>query len=79
MEHFNEPDPLQGLLAIAPDEDVSTQQSVQKALRKARRQVGVHDVLGLMLVNLWKVLAQIIAPLFLIKKTKLNNQHKGEQ
>jgi len=78
MGHHTEPgqDPLANLLAISPEEDSRTEQSVEKAVHAAHRHVGTHDVLSLMLVNLWQVLAQMLALLFLIKQHKL--KEKGD-
>ncbi|PJA31987.1 MAG: hypothetical protein CO187_06385 [Zetaproteobacteria bacterium CG_4_9_14_3_um_filter_53_7] len=70
-------DPLKQLLAVTPEDDAVAQQSVQKAVQTARRHVGTHDVLSLMLVNLWQVLAQMLAPLFLIKKHELNHNKEN--
>jgi len=79
MDHLTEHDPLKQLLAIKPEEDTEAQQSIQKAVQTARRQIGTHDVLSLMLVNLWQVLAQMLAPLFLIKKHKTKETNEGEK
>jgi len=80
METNREPDhdPLANLFAISPQQEVAVEQSVQAVVHRARRQVGVHDVMGLMLVNLWQVLAQMLAPLFLMKKNELNQKKDGD-
>ena len=74
-----ENDPLRDLLAITPQQDAAAEQSVQRAVHAAQRHVGTHDVLNLMLVNLWQVLAQMLAPLFLVhKQNTMNKQNRKE-
>jgi len=68
-------DPMAELFAIAPHDDLSVEESVEKVVQRARRQVGAHDVLSLMLVNLWQVLTQMLVPLFLINK---HHKNKGD-
>lgn len=78
MGHRTEPgqDPLASLLAISPEADSQAEKSVERAVHAAHRHVSTHDILSLMLVNLWQVLAQMLAPLFLIKQQKL--KEKGD-
>jgi len=77
MDHHTKHDPLKQLLAITPEEDAVAQQSIQKAVQTAHRQVGTHDVLSLMLVNLWQVLAQMLAPLFQMNKHEVNDKKEN--
>jgi len=53
---------------------------VDDVLHKANRSVGVKDVLGLMLVNLWVVIAKIMVPIFAAghKKSALKTMKRGE-
>jgi len=53
---------------------------VDDVLHKANRSVGIKDMLGLTLVNLWVVIAKIMAPAFVAshEKSKLKTIKRGE-
>ena len=76
----NHYDPLEKLLAAEPTEDVVPGTLLPETLHKANRTVGIKDMFGLMLVNLWVVLAKIMVPVFTANHKKQKNKtiERGE-
>jgi len=74
MEPNRSDDPMATLFAVP--ESPASDQTVKKVVQQARRQVGTHDVMGLMLVNLWRVVAQLLTPIFLMGQRPAKHELK---
>lgn len=73
-------DPLERLLTQEAIPQTMPEDRMRTVLIRAERQVGIKELLGLMLVNIWRVLAQVVAPLFVAINTgagKSGHNNKG--
>jgi len=71
-------DPLKTLLAES-QQVVDPPPMIEDVLHIAKRDVGVRDMMGLMFVNLWVVIAKILMPFFVVSRKSKKDVRRGEQ